>query len=630
MSGTFAYNLWSLVIYLHFKVKQHSLYMKNSYIKVKIGFAWLIAIVVLLTSACTMAPTQSTDQTGDQSVETKDATDQAAQTQKDEQEGAETLAEESEAKRPKIELTEDILFKLLVAEIAGQRNQLDISVENYLDLARTTRDPLLASRATRIAVYARDDAAAREAAHLWAEVDPGNSDAHQVLAVMAVREGNTAEALEHLEIILSSNEHETSLSQQLWMVANLLGREKDKIQVKAILEELMAGHQNDPEILFAYAQVLTRLGELPRAREVLEQVLVLTPENENAAMTYVAVLNQLGQEAEALVWLEGVLKKNEDNFNLRIFYARILSDLKRFDEARHQFEILAVQEPTDPDVLFSLGLLNLQANKLDDAEKYFTRLSETKGHVDDASYYLGRIAEEQDELEKAGDWYRGVSSGNNYFDAQMRIGMLLGKQGKVEEARTHLQKIRTQNDQEKNILIQAEAEMLAEIKLYEEAMAVYDNALKDKSDADLLYSRAMLAEKMDRLDILERDLRAILEIDAKNSQALNALGYTLADRTDRYDEAYEFIKRALEISPNDYYVLDSMGWVLYRQGRLDEAIVFLKKALAERNDPEIAAHLGEVLWVKGDKKTAQEVWDTALKEAPDDDRLRNVINRLNP
>ncbi len=586
---------------------------------------WLMAIAVLLT-ACTTIPDQSSDQTRDQSVEMADD----AQLQEGEQVAVETLTEESVPERPKIELTEDILFKLLVAEIAGQRNQLSISVENYLELARTTRDPLLASRATRIAVYARDDAAAREAAHLWVEVDPENSDAHQVLAVMAVREGNTAKALEHLEIILKSDEHETSLSQQLWMVANLLSREKDKVQVKSILEELMAGYQDDPGVLFAYAQVLTRLGELPRAREVLEQVLVLTPENENTAMTYVAVLNQLGQEAEALAWLEDTLKKNEDNFNLRIFYARILSDLKRFDDARHQFEILAVQDPANPDVLFSLGLLYLQANSLEDAEIYFTRLSETEGHVDDASYYLGRIAEEQDDLEKAGEWYRGVSSGNNYFDAQMRIGILLGKQGKIEEAQSHLHKIQTQNDQEKNILIQAEAEMLTEIEHYQEAMAIYDKALQQKYDPDLLYSRAMLAEKMDRLDILERDLRAILEKDPKNSQALNALGYTLADRTDRYEEAYEFIKRALEISPNDYYVLDSMGWVLYRQGRLDEAIEFLKKALAERNDPEIAAHLGEVLWVKGDKKTAQEIWDTALKAAPDDDRLRNVINRLNP
>ncbi len=599
--------------------------MKNNSIKVKSGFAWFIVIVAVLSaSACTMVSRQSPDQT--RAAETTDITVQAAHVQK----GAQGATEKSALERPKIELTEDILFKLLVAEIAGQRNQLNISVEYYLDLARTTRAPLLVSRAARIAVYARDDAAAREAAHLWAEVDPENSDAHQVLTVMAIREGNTAKALKHLEIIIDSDGQEADLSQKLWMVANLLGREKDRVQVKSLLEELMVNHQDDPEILFAYAQVLTRLAELPKARKVLEQVLVLAPKNDNAAMTYAALLNQLGQEAEALAWLEDTLKENENNFNLRIFYARILTDLKRFEDAKHQFELLVAQEPANPDVLFSLGLLYLQASSLKDAEDCFIRLSEIKGHGDDASYYLGRITEEQNDLEKAGDWYRSVSGGNNYFNAQMRVGILLGKQEKIEEAQAHLQKIYTQNDQEKSTLIQAEAEMLSDVERYQDAMNVYDKALQDKYDTDLLYSRAMLAEKMDRLDILERDFRAIIERDAKNSQALNALGYTLADRTDRYDEAYEFIKRALEISPNDYYVLDSMGWILYRQGRLDEAIEFLNKALAKRNDPEIAAHLGEVLWVKGDKQAAQEIWDTALKEAPDDERLRNVINRLNP
>ncbi len=243
---------------------------------------------------------------------------------------------------------------------------------------------------------------------------------------------------------------------------------------------------------------------------------------------------------------------------------------------------------------------------------------------------MGRISEENEDLEKASNWYRGVSSGKNYFDAQMRIGMLLGKQNKIEEARLHLAKIRTQSNREKSVLIQAEAEMLAENSRFQEAMDVFDKALQEGYDEDLLYSRAMLAEKMDRLDVLEMDLRAILDKDPNNSQALNALGYTLADRTDRFDEAYDLIKRALEISPDDYFVLDSMGWILYRQGRLDEAIEFLSKALSGKNDPEIAAHLGEVLWVKGDKEAAQAIWDTALSETPNDDRLRKVINRLNP
>jgi len=566
----------------------------------------------------------------DQPGSMQEETSRAGSAHTVDQDAQNKLASKSGPERPKIELTEEILYKLLVAEIAGQREQLNIAVENYLDLARTTRDPDIVSRATRIAVYARDDSSAREAAHLWAELDPENSDARQVLAVMAVREGNTTKALEHLEVILKSSGQGADLSQKLWMVANFLSREKDKEQMKVILEELMAGHQDDPETLFAYAQVLTRMSDLSGAREVLEQVLALVPENNDAAMTYVSVLNQLGHESEALVWLEDALKNNKDDFTLRIFYARILTDLQRFDEARRQFEILIVQDPVNPDVLFSLGLLYLQSSRLDDAESYFVRLSETKGHDDDASYYLGRIAEEKDDLKKAGDWYHGVSSGKNYFDAQMRIGMILGKLNKIEEARSHLAKIRTQSDREKSVLIQAEAEMLVEARRFQDAMDIYDKALQEGYDEDLLYSRAMLAEKMDRLDVLEMDLRAILEKDANNSQALNALGYTLADRTDRYDEAYDLINRALEISPNDYFVLDSMGWILYRQGRLDEAIEFLNKALSKKNDPEIAAHLGEVLWVKGEKEAAQAVWDTALKETPTDERLHNVINRLNP
>ena len=580
----------------------------------------LMAALALLISACTIVPEQSGSM--------QEGTSQAGSAQLVDQEAQNKLASKSELKRPKIELTEEILYKLLVAEIAGQREQLSLAVKNYLDLARTTRDPHIVNRATRIAVYARDDASAREAAHLWIELDPENSDARQVLAMIAIREGNTAKALEHLEIILKSNGQGANLNQKLWMVMNFLSREKE--QVKSILELLMAGHQDDPEILFAYAQVLTRMTELPRAREVLEKLLVLVPENDAAAMAYVSVLNELDRETEALVWLENAIKNRRDDFTLRIFYARILTDLQRFDEARRQFEILIVQDPVNPDVLFSLGLLYLQLSRLDGAESYFVRLSETKGYDDDASYYLGRIAEEKDDLKKSGDWYRGVSGGKNYFDAQIRIGMLLNKQNKLEEARSHLVKIRTQSDRERSLLIQAEANILAEARHFQDAMDVYNKGLLSGYDEDLLYSRAMLAEKMGRLDILEKDLRAILEKDANNSKALNALGYTLADRTDRYDEAYNLIKKALGISPNDYFVLDSMGWILYRQGRLDEAIEFLNKALSKKNDPEIAAHLGEVLWVKGDKEAAQAVWDTALKEMPDDERLHKVINRLNP
>ena len=160
-------------------------------------------------------------------------------------------------------------------------------------------------------------------------------------------------------------------------------------------------------------------------------------------------------------------------------------------------------------------------------------------------------------------------------------------------------------------------------------MTVYDRALEEYAgNADLLYARAMLAEKLDRLDILERDLRAILGTEPDHAEALNALGFTLADRTDRYDEALVLLERAIELKPDDYYVIDSMGWVLYRVGRLEEAIQYLRRAFALSEDPEVAAHLGEVLWVMGRKAAAREIWDTALQTTPDDANLLEVIKRF--
>jgi tetratricopeptide (TPR) repeat protein len=530
--------------------------------------------------------------------------------------------------RPKIELTEEILFKILLAEIAGQRGKVDVAVENYLDLAKTTRDPAVIERATRISVYARDNESAYEAATLWAEVDPKNPDAHQVLTVMTLREGNIDQALLHLEIILESSNGK--FDQKLWMIANFLGREDDHVAVLQLMERLMENHMDDAEAIYAFAHVTARMGDMDRSQDLLERVLELKPGNDAAAMTYLALLQKKGETNKALVWIESVLKDKKDDFNLRMAYARLLTEAKRFDDARRQFELLSVQAPNNVDVLYALGLLYLQTNRLDAAEQYFLRLTGLKKRVFDANYYLGRIAEEKDELDKANDLYQGVHGGENYLDARIRLSLILAKQGNVDKALTNIRAIQKAKGSSRLILIQAEGEILINAKRHQEAMAFFDESIAEQSHPDILYSRAMLAEKMGLMDILETDLRAIIEEDEDNATALNALGYTLADRTDRFDEAYGYIKRAYELSPSDFYILDSMGWVLYRLGRLDEAIEYLQKALTLRNDPEIAAHLGEVLWIMGDKQAAKEIWDTALKDTPTDDRLLNVIKRFKP
>jgi len=531
--------------------------------------------------------------------------------------------------RPDIELTEDILYKLLVAEVAGQRGQLDIAVKNYLELARQTRDPEIASRATRIAVYARDDEAAYQAARIWVELDPENSDAHQVLAVMAVRDGDLEQAMNHFQYIL----HNAGgvIDQKLWIIANLLSKEEDQEVARQVMDQLMQDHQDDPDALYAYAHVMSRLNDDEKSLQILEKVLELVPDNVNANISYVSLLQKTDRTSEAIAWLEKTLQKNtEDNFNLRLYYARLLTDQKRFDDARRQFELLVSEAPNNVDVLYALGLLNLQNNRLDEAQTYFERLSSLGEQSSEANYYLGRIAEEKGELEKAADWYQNLQDGSNYFDAQVRLALIYARQKDIEAAREQLHSIKADNLEQKNIIIQAEGELLVEEKRFQDAMAVYNTALTQSSDPDLLYSRAMLAEKMGRLDILERDLQTILEQDPNHAQALNALGYTLADRTNRYQEAYTYIKKALELKPDDFYILDSMGWVLYRMGRLEESIEFLNRALKQRRDPEIAAHLGEVLWVKGDRAAAREIWEAALQETPEDSRLLDVIKRFSP
>ena len=575
----------------------------------------LLCIIALMGAACAPA-NLSTVAPADSGPEPEEA-------------GAEARITGVEPVRPKLALSEYLLYKLLVAEFAGHRGMLDTSIEHYLDLARQTRDHRIVERAARISVYARDDAAALEAARLWVELDPRNPDPHQVLAIMKLRAGDLEQAAEHLQDIFAYSDGEAD--EKLWMIANLLGSEKDRDAVLDVMEKLVASQDNSPGALYAFAHVAARLEDLERSRELLEDTLARAPDNDNAALSYISILQRLEREQEALSWLEQELSRRGDNdFNLRMAYARLLMEVRQYDRALDQFEMLVAREPENIDVLYALGLLYLQSSRLEEAEMLFGKLSAQEHLTDTANYYLGRIAEEKRLYDQAGAWYQGVHKGEHYFDAQVRLAMLLAREGQVDEARNHLQSIRPKSEQQALVVIQAEGDLLIQAERYEEAMAVYSEAIDSGYNPDLLYARAMVAEKTGRLDILEQDLRTILEHDPEHAQALNALGYTLADATDRHAEAYELIRKALELRPTDFYILDSMGWVLYRLGRLDEAIEYLRKALNIRQDPEIAAHLGEVLWVRGEREQAKEVWESALQQTPEDTRLLDVIKRFSP
>ncbi len=520
------------------------------------------------------------------------------------------------------------LFHLLVAEFAGQRGRMDLAVEHYLETAKQLRDLDIAKRATRIAVFARNNEAALETAKIWVEQAPGDTEARQILAAMHIRSGNADAAVSHLEYVL--NTEDEGNDHQLRMIANLLSREEDKLTALTVMEQLISRHAGDGGALVAYALLAIRAEELDKAASAMERVSAAGAGDTNIAMAYVALLQKHEKSHAAFNWLERAIAKKPDDSSLRLIYARMLADSSRYEEARVQFAIVATKTPENSDVLYALGLLNLQASRIDDAYNNFQKLLKLEVRSDDANFYLAQIAESREQAKGALELYRSVKRGPNYFQAQIRIALILSALEEVADAQTHLHSIVPRDEEERLHLLRAEGEILAEHDRFDEAMAVYDRALADTYDMELLYTRAMLAEKLGRLDVLEADLQTIIEREPENSQALNALGYTLADHTDRYQEAYEFIERAHALNPDDFYILDSMGWALYRLGRLSEAVEFLNRAREIKDDPEVAAHLGEVLWVMGDRAAARDIWDSALKDKPDDKRLLDVIERLAP
>ncbi|MDH4135013.1 MAG: tetratricopeptide repeat protein, partial [Gammaproteobacteria bacterium] len=359
------------------------------------------------------------------------------------------------------------------------------------------------------------------------------------------------------------------------------------------------------------------------------RALVLNPSWEDAAIFKARILVSQKDTTRNQRFHEQYLNSYPRANGMRLGYARLLVDLKQWDKARVQFRRLASDTPKDADVTFTLALLALQMNDTDEGETWLQRTLDLQSDNDQARLHLGQLAEQRKRYDEAARWYGEVDAPEIVFEAQSRIGILLAKQGHVEEARTHLHNLQPANDVQRLQIVLAEEQILREAKRYPDAYDILTTALRRlPNNTDLLYARALLAEKLNRLDSAEKDLRQILKKEPKNSQALNALGYTLADRTTRYTEAQALIEQALAEKPDDPFILDSMGWVQYRLGKHAEALRYLRLALEKRPDAEIAAHLGEVLWVTGDRAGAESVWKSALKQTPDSEALLGVISKF--
>jgi tetratricopeptide (TPR) repeat protein len=525
-------------------------------------------------------------------------------------------------------LTSKILYQLLLGEIASQRGELRLSAEAYADLAVKTRDARVAQRATELAMYARMPTLAMRDAQVWRDADPDSVKAIQNLASFLIANGRPREAKPHLEAWLKLKDPAEVFAQ----LHALFARQKDKQAVLDLVSDLASVYPALPEARFAVAQIAIQAGQMPRAMSAMEEALRLRPQWESAVLFKAQVLLKKDGEGAALGYLAEYLKSTPDAREVRVAYAKQLARAGRFAESRVEFEQLTRDEPDNPETYFTLGLIAMQTNDLASARTGFLKALEL-GYADPDAvrYYLGQLAEADKNYEEARKWFQQVSDGRQRFDAQLRVAVMLSKQGKLAEAREWLSNLPVEEDAERVQVVQTEALLLREAKNLTEAYEVLSRALAKMPDSqELLYDHAMAAEKLDHLDVLEKDLRHLIQINPNHAHAYNALGYTLADRTDRLKEAVELLDQALKLSPDDPYILDSMGWALFKMKRLTESVDYLRRAYATREDPDIAAHLGEALWVKGDKDEARKIWQGSLKSNPENESLREVVSRLMP
>jgi tetratricopeptide (TPR) repeat protein len=540
-----------------------------------------------------------------------------------------TKPEPREVPLPAIELTEPLLFQLLVAELAVQREQPHVAAQTYLELARETRDPRIAQRATEVAWNSRFVDAALEAAGIWLQADPQSAQARQVIAALLVNQERLDEAQPYLEKWLDAGGED--LGQAFLQLNSLLARHKDKLGVLKLMQALAGPYAGVPEARLAVAQAAWNAEEPEIALAEARAALELRPDWELAALFVAQALARRSNE-EAARYLGEYLERYPGAREARLNYARLLVSGNEYGEARRQFEVLVGENPQNADVAMAVALLALQAKDFDVAERHFRRVLELNHKSPDvARFYLGQLAEERNRHDEALQWYSSVGPGEQFVSAQARYASVLAKQGRLNEARKHLKEVSAQNAQQRVLLTQVEAQLLREASAYQEAFDLLGAALEKLPNyPELLYDHALAAEKVDRIDILEKNLRRLIELRPDHAHAYNALGYTLADRNKRIDEAYELIDKALKLAPNDPFIMDSMGWVLYRMGRKEEGLDYLRRAFEQRSDPEIAAHLGEVLWVLGRHDEARQVWSEALKAYPKNDALQTTIKRFLP
>lgn len=529
------------------------------------------------------------------------------------------------------------MYRLLIGDIALQRGDPAVAARAYYEAAKDVRDARLARRATEIALVARQRSLAQDAATLWSELDPTAERAKQVIA--GLKSGGDfrgSELKTDLERALSeaAASGPTRLGEAFMELNRALASETDRAATFKLVQSLAQPYPASAEANFAVALAAfnTGLADFESATIALQSVdraLAQKPGWEPAVLLKVEILGKQSLD-RAAEYLTEILKSAPDSKPVNSALVQVRIQQRRYADAAAILQKLADSSPDNQEYRFGLAMLAMQTKDWTKAERLLLELNRAGyGNEGVVETYLAQVAEETGRFDLALERFRAVPEGERGWSAKLRVAAMLAKLGRQEEARQYLADLPTDTRAQEIQVNQVTAQLLRDVNDNQAAFTILAEALtRYPDDPDLLYDLAMVAEKLDRLDVVESKLARLVELRPSNAQALNALGYTLVDRTPRVAEGLALIERALALAPNDPFILDSVGWAQFRMGRLDEAEKFLQRAMEQRPDPEIGAHLGEVLWAKGDRAQAQDVWQSQLKSAPDNAVLLETVRRL--
>ena len=531
----------------------------------------------------------------------------------------------------------EFVFKYLAAEVAGQRGELGLSTKLFFDLAKSSRDVRLAERAAKVAMYSKNAQAALETAKLWLELDANSTEAQQAATQLYVINGDLNAAKPLLQKLL---EKEDTRANGFLYLNSLLSHQANKTNVLQLVQDLAAPYPQLAEAHFTIGQAAFQANNLQLALSETIRANQLRPNWEIAAIQQADILFSTSPD-QAISFYRSFLNDTPDANDARLNLARMLIKQSRFNEAKPELLKLSKLANSNPEILVVVGLLSLQSNEFSDAEKYFLQaLNSNIKNKDPIYLYLGQIAEKNNNDAEAVNWYSKVQQpgekassqqADHYLDAKLRMANVMSRTQGADAAIQMLDDLENLSDAQLAQVITAQANLLAQAKRFQESYELLGKAVANMPNSnELIYDYAMAAERVQQFTVLETQLRKLIKIKPDFAQAYNALGYSFAERNIKLEEANKLIAKALELSPNDHYIMDSMGWVQYRLGNLDKAFECLNKAYNLQNDAEIAAHLGEVLWKQGKQDEASKIWADTLKVSPDNDLLLKTIKRFKP